>query len=93
MVLNDCLTCRGRRFFIEPDDAQDLLLMGCYQCGNHVDIPLSRIAGFSLRRWQDPLERGSLYKVLAPLYEHWNLSNAEFDWRGSNDATLFSAAG
>lgn len=83
IVLNDCLVCRGRHFYIEPDEDEVLMLMGCYHCGNRVDFPIAHLAGFSLHRWKDPFERRWMYRELWPLYGQWNQSNETFDWRGS----------
>lgn len=82
VVLNDCQVCSGRRFFIEPDREELRMLMGCYRCGNQVDVPIIEMQGFSLSRWKNPFERGRLYSLLVPLYEFWNSSNLPFDWRG-----------
>lgn len=85
VALNDCLVCRGRHFYIEPDEDENLMLMGCYRCGNRVDISIACLVEFPLHRWKDPIERHHMYQRLDPLYDQWNQLNEPFDWRGSRD--------
>ncbi len=74
-VLNNCLVCRGRHFYIEPDEEEVRMLMGCYCCGNRVGMPIGNISGFSLEQWENPAKRRWMYDSLAPLYGLWNQSN------------------
>ncbi|TNE77128.1 MAG: hypothetical protein EP334_07250 [Gammaproteobacteria bacterium] len=88
IVLNNCWVCRGRRFYVEPDEGESLLLMGCYQCDNQVDLPISALDGFSLQCWKNPTERAQMFACLSPLYDHWNAANEQFDWRGTNQVLI-----